>query len=167
VEQIRTRVAGLDVHRDSVTACARTPDEAGNPTADRRKFKTTTAGLGELAVWLADHQVTTAGMDATGVYGRPVYYALEGLVNELWLCNAHHVKNVPGRKTDMADAEWLADVVAQGMVRPSPALWHRSRRLRLQFRRGRVTSTNRGSCWRHHQPWLAWSTRSWTMRRGR
>jgi transposase len=119
MEQIRTRVAGLDVHRDSVTACARIPDEAGNPTAHRRKFKTTTAGLGELAVWLADHEVTTAGMEATGVYWRPVYYALEGLVDELWLCNAHHVKNVPGRKTDMADAEWLADVVAHGMVRPS------------------------------------------------
>jgi transposase len=119
VEQIRTRVAGLDVHRDSMTACALIPDTAGNPTAFRRQFKTTTAGLGELALWLADHEVTTAGMEATGVYWRPVYYALEGWVDELWLCNAHHVKNVPGRKTDMADAEWLADVVARGMVRPS------------------------------------------------
>jgi len=58
-------------------------------------------------------------MEATGVYWRPVYYVLEDLFDELWLCNAHHVKNVPGRKTDLADAEWLADVVAHGMVRPS------------------------------------------------
>ena len=58
-------------------------------------------------------------MESTGVYWKPVYYALEDLVAELWLCNAHHVKNVPGRKTDMADAEWLADVVAHGMLRPS------------------------------------------------
>ncbi|EQD47691.1 transposase IS116/IS110/IS902 family protein [mine drainage metagenome] len=58
-------------------------------------------------------------MEATGVYWKPVYYALEGLVHELWLCNAQHVKNVPGRKTDLSDAEWLADVAAHGMVRPS------------------------------------------------
>ena len=58
-------------------------------------------------------------MEATGVYWKPVYYALEGLFEELWLCNAHHVQNVPGRKTDLSDAEWLADVAAHGMVRPS------------------------------------------------
>ncbi len=58
-------------------------------------------------------------MEATGVYWKPVYYALEGLVKELWLCNAQHVKNVPGRKTDLNDAEWLADVVAHGMIKPS------------------------------------------------
>lgn len=57
-------------------------------------------------------------MEATGVYWKPVYYALEGRF-EVWLCNAHHVKTVPGRKTDMSDAEWLADVAAHGMVRPS------------------------------------------------
>ena len=58
-------------------------------------------------------------MEATGVYWKPVYYCLEGLFDELWLCNAQHVKNVPGRKTDLSDAEWLADVAAHGMVRPS------------------------------------------------
>ena len=63
--------------------------------------------------------MTSAATESTGVYWKPVYYALEDLVADLWLCNAHHVKNVPGRKTDMADAEWLADVVAHGMVRPS------------------------------------------------
>src|SRR3546814_17587606 len=58
-------------------------------------------------------------MEATGVYWRPVYYGLEDRFEALWLVNAHHVKNVPGRKTDMSDAEWLADVAAPGMVRPS------------------------------------------------
>jgi transposase len=78
-----------------------------------------TSGLGQLAAWLSEHRVEVVGMEATGVYWKPPYYALEGREFELWLCNAHHVKNVPGRKTDMSDAEWLADVVAHGMVRPS------------------------------------------------
>jgi transposase len=63
--------------------------------------------------------ILTVGMEATGVYWKAIYYPLEGLFEEVWLYNAHHVKNVPGRKTDMSDAEWLADVVAHGMVRPS------------------------------------------------
>ncbi|WP_276937596.1 IS110 family transposase, partial [Ferrimicrobium acidiphilum] len=66
-----------------------------------------------------DAGVSTVVMEATGVYWKPVYYTLEGLFPQLWLCNAQHVKNVPGRKTDLADAEWLADVAAHGMVRPS------------------------------------------------
>ena len=85
----------------------------------KRRFGTTTAQVAELAEWLADLGVTTVAMEATGVYWKPIYYGLEGLFEELWLCNAQHVKNVPGRKTDMADAEWLADVAAHGMVRPS------------------------------------------------
>jgi transposase len=63
--------------------------------------------------------VTTVAMEATGVYWKAPYYALEGLFEEVWLCNAQHVKNAPGRKTDLSDAEWLADVAAHGMVRPS------------------------------------------------
>ncbi|MHB8378742.1 MAG: IS110 family RNA-guided transposase [Acidimicrobiales bacterium] len=82
-------------------------------------FSTTANGLNELAAWLRDAGVETVAMEATGVYWKPVYYALEGLFDDLWLCNPQHVKNVPGRKTDLADAEWLADVAAHGMVRPS------------------------------------------------
>jgi transposase len=77
------------------------------------------AGVVELADWLRAHAVTTAVMESTGVYWKPIYYGLEGLVAELWLVNAMHVKRVPGRKTDVSDAEWLADVAAHGMVRPS------------------------------------------------
>ena len=71
-----------------------------------------------LSEWLAERQVDLVAMEATGVYWKPVYYALEERF-EVWLCNARHVKKVPGRKTDMSDAEWLADVAAHGMVRPS------------------------------------------------
>lgn len=119
MKRIRDRVAGLDVHRDTVVACVRLVDADGEVRTDRATFSTTTAGLGHLAEWLAQWEVTTVGMEATGIYWRPVFYTLEGRFPEVWLCNAHHVKNVPGRKTDMADAEWLADVVAHGMVRPS------------------------------------------------
>jgi transposase len=118
MEQIHDRVAGLDVHRDQVTACVRRPGPRGGVQTEKARFNTTTGGLAALAEWLAGHAVMLAAMEATGVYWKPVYYALEGRF-ELWLCNAHHVKNVPGRKTDMSDAEWLADVAAHGMVRPS------------------------------------------------
>jgi transposase len=119
MKQIRERVAGLDVHRDSVTACVRFPDGDGGIAIERRTFGTMVPEVGALAAWLVDFEVTTVAMEATGVYWKPVFYPLEGLFPEVWLCNAQHVKNVPGRKTDMADAEWLADVVAHGMVRPS------------------------------------------------
>jgi transposase len=118
MEQIHDRVAGLDVHRDTVAVCVRTPGPRGGVHTEKARFDTTTGGLGGLAGWLAEREVALAAMEATGVYWKPVYYALEDRF-ELWLCNAHHVKNVPGRKTDMSDAEWLADVAAHGMVRPS------------------------------------------------
>ena len=118
MQRIRDRVAGLDVHRDRVVACIRAADGARVKTV-KRSFSTTTAGTAELAAWLADHEVATAAMEATGVYWKPVYYGLEGLVPELWLVNANHVKRVPGRKSDLSDAEWLADVAAHGMVRPN------------------------------------------------
>ncbi len=118
MEQIHDRVAGLDVHRDVVAACARVPGRRGRPTVDKQRFSTTAVGLAQLSDWLAGHDVSLAAMEATGVYWKVVYYALENRFT-VWLCNAHHVKNVPGRKTDMSDAEWLADVAAHGMVRPS------------------------------------------------
>jgi transposase len=120
VEQIRDRVAALDVHRDSVTVCVRVPGTRRAAVETKKaRFGTTARELVALAEWLAGQCVTTVGMEATGVYWKPVFYALEGLFEEVWLFNAHHVKNVPGRKTDLSDAEWLADVVAHGMVRPS------------------------------------------------
>jgi transposase len=118
VKQQCDRVAGLDVHRDTVVACVRL-GWGDEPEVHKARFATTTGGVAELAGWMADFEVTRVVMESTGVYWKPVYYPLEGLFAELWLVNAAHVKNVPGRKTDMADAEWLADVAAHGMVRPS------------------------------------------------
>nr|WP_276973910.1 IS110 family transposase [Ferrimicrobium acidiphilum] len=112
-------MGGLDVHRDTVVACTRVREPDGMVTLSKETFNTTRKGLEDLARFLIDAGVSTVVMEATGVYWKPVYYTLEGLFPQLWLCNAQHVKNVPGRKTDLADAEWLADVAAHGMVRPS------------------------------------------------
>jgi len=116
---IRDKVAGLDIHRDTVVACCRVHHQGRRVAVTKRSFSTTTKGLTELVDWLSEASVTTIAMEATGVYWKPVYYSLEGHFDELWLCNAQHVKNVPGRKTDLNDAEWLADVASHGMVRAS------------------------------------------------
>jgi transposase len=119
MDRIHERVAGLDVHRDSVAACVLVADGRKRPIARKERFATTTGGLDKLAEWLEGWGVTAVAMEATGVYWKCVYYALEDRFERVWLCNAQHVKRVPGRKTDMSDAEWLADVMAHGMVRPS------------------------------------------------
>ena len=100
MEQIYERVAGCDVHRDQVTVCVRTPGPRGGVHKDKARFKTTTAGLIEMADWCGERAVELVAMEATGVYWKPVYYALEDRF-QVWLCNAYHVKNVPGRKTDL------------------------------------------------------------------
>ena len=134
------RVAGLDVHRDSVVACVRL-GKGDEVKIHRKSFATTTAAVGELAAWMADFEVIRVVMESTGVYWKCVYYPLEDLFPELWLCNAWHVKNVPGRKTDIADAEWLADVAAHGMVRPSFVPPPQVRELReiTRYRKTQVT----------------------------
>ena len=118
MQQIYERVAGLDVHRDNVVACFRRLGPRGGVVFEKQRFGTTTARLRELEAWLAERQVELVAMEATGVYWKPVYYALEARFT-VWLCNARNVKKVPGRKTDMTDAEWLSDVAAHGMIRPS------------------------------------------------
>jgi transposase len=118
LKRIVERCAGLDVHKASITACVRTPGEGGEPHQEIRKFSATTRGLLQLRDWLASFAVTLVGMEATGVYWKPVYYMLEDDF-ELWLLNARHLKNVPGRKTDVKDAEWICQLVEHGLVRPS------------------------------------------------
>lgn len=118
METIKDRVAGLDVHRDRVVACARIVEGTRVRTV-KESFSTMRAGVTELGEWLDSLGVTLAVLESTGVYWKPVYYGLEHRVAELWLVNAMHVKRVPGRKTDVSDAEWLADVAAHGMVRAS------------------------------------------------
>jgi transposase len=113
------RCAGLDVHRDDVVATVRVPG-AGRRRWDQqtRTFRATLAGLAALAEWLAEAGVTLVGMEATGVYWKTVFQALEQRF-ECWLLNAHHLHNVPGRKTDVKDSEWICQLVQHGLVRPS------------------------------------------------
>ena len=118
MDLIHDRVAGLDVHRDSVTVCFRAVDSKGGVVREKGRFSTTTTGLESLSGWLAARDVQLVVMESSGVYWKSPYYSLEGRF-PLWLCNARHVKKVPGRKTDLSDAEWLADVAAHGMVKAS------------------------------------------------
>ena len=93
------RCAGLDVHKDTVVACVRTPGKGGSREQTTRTFKTMTADLLALRDWLVALGVTLVGMESTGVYWKPVFYVLEDDI-ECWLLNARHLRNVPGRKTD-------------------------------------------------------------------
>jgi transposase len=90
VKRIRERVAGLDVHRDTVVACCQVKQPDRSIEVTKQSFATTVKGLGEMAAWLSDAGVDTVAMEATGVYWKPVYYCLEGLFDELWLCNAQY-----------------------------------------------------------------------------
>jgi transposase len=118
MEVLHPRCAGLDVHKDTVVACVRLV--AGKKvTHEVRSFGTTTAGLLALAQWLADSGCTHAAMEATGVYWKPVWHILDDGSLTLVLANAAHVKNVPGRKTDVNDATWLAQPLAHGLIRAS------------------------------------------------
>lgn len=112
------RCAGLDVHKDTVVACIRLV-EAGQVRREVRTFKTTTRALLELSDWLSGHGCTHVAMEATGVYWKPVWHILSDGGFELTLANAAHVKAVPGRKTDVNDATWLADLLAHGLIRGS------------------------------------------------
>jgi transposase len=120
MEILVERMAGLDVHKDSVVACVRTPGERpGRRRQQVRSFGTVASQLGALAAWLEAEGVTEAVMEATGVYWKPVWYALEDHVPRLVLVNARQVKKVPGRKTDVKDAEWLAQLGECGLLAPS------------------------------------------------
>jgi transposase len=116
------RCAGLDVHKETVVACVRVAAGRAGAAAETtvRRFATTTAALEELATWLAEHGCTHVVMEATGVYWKPVWHILaEGERFTLILANAAHVKAVPGRKSDVTDAAWLADLLAHGLIRGS------------------------------------------------
>lgn len=109
---------GLDVHKDTVVACLISPSREGQRTRETRTFGTTTGELLALAGWLAEKGSTHVAMESTGVYWKPVYNLLEGSF-QLVVANAAHVKNLPGRKTDVGDAEWIADLLQHGMLRAS------------------------------------------------
>jgi transposase len=116
---IHARCAGLDVHKATVVACVRMPGPRPDTRhAETKTFATTLQGLEALAAWLTAHEVTHVAMESTGVYWRPVFAVLEGTV-EVRLVNARHVKMPPGRKTDVRDCEWLAQLLECGLLRGS------------------------------------------------
>jgi transposase len=112
------RVAGLDVHKDTVVSCVRITT-GGQTRRECRTFATTTEGLTALAAWLEESRCTHVAMEATGVYWMPVWKILGQGEFELIVANAAHIRNVPGRKTDMNDATWIADLQACGLIKAS------------------------------------------------
>jgi transposase len=118
MEQMLDRVAGLDVHRQTIAVCVRVPGEGRERAQHVRTFGTTAPELVTLRDWLEAHQVTDVAMESTGVYWKPVFYVLEEAMRCL-LVNASHVQKVPGRKTDVQDCVWLAQLLEHGLLRGS------------------------------------------------
>lgn len=144
------RCCGMDVHKDSVTACVLLIDEYGEWRSEKRKFGTMTRDLREMATWLASLRVEAIAMEATGVYWKPVWNILEAENKfHLLLVNAHHIKQVPGRKTDQKDSEWIADLLQHGLLKASfvpPQTIRRLRdltRMRVKIRQMLATFANR------------------------
>jgi len=144
LEVIVERSAGLDVHKDIVAVTVRVPGPGGVIEKHQAEFATFTDDLCGLRDWLVALGVTRVGMEATGVYWKPVFYVLEEDF-ECWLLNARHMHNVPGRKTDMADSDWICRLVRFGLVRPSfvPAKPIRELRNLTRYRRTRIEERTR------------------------
>lgn len=151
MDVIHPRCAGLDVHKRDVVACRLTLDEQGRKVTLKRRFTTMTPDLLALSDWLVAGGVTHIAMESTGEYWRPVYNILEGSFepSSLLVVNAKHIKNVPGRKTDVKDAEWIAELLQHGLLSPSfvPPIEQRDvrdlTRHRTNFVRERATLVNR------------------------
>jgi transposase len=134
MEVLFERVAGLDVGKASVTVCVRVPGKRqGSRSSVTRTFKTTTGSLQVMRDWLLDNGVTIAAMESTSTYWKPPFYCLEESM-EVWLLNAAHMKAVPGRKTDVRDAEWIAQLLEHGLLSPSFVPPPPIRRLRMLTR---------------------------------
>jgi transposase len=140
METIFERVGALDVHKAQVMACARVPGRQ----PQMAEFSTTVQGLLALRDWLAAHRVTHVAMEATGAYWQPVWRILEDDF-ELTLCNARHVKQVPGRKTDVSDAQWLAQLMQAGLLRASfvPPKAQRQLRTLTRYRKTQIAERQR------------------------
>jgi transposase len=152
VEVVYERCAGLDVAKDEVVACVRVPDGAGGRRQEVRTYQTFSSGLASLTEWLQGHGVTQVVLEATGQYWKPIWYVLEERGLELLLVNARHVKILPGRKTDVGDAAWLAELLEHGLLRgsfvPPPVI----RQLRdLTRYRKRLIQAHTAECQRIHK----------------
>jgi transposase len=119
MDAIFSCVAGLDVHKKILVACIRRLDGRGRVSKQVKTFGTMTRDLLELGDWLSQHGVTHVAMESTGVYWKPIFHLLEGRFMEILLVNAQHIKNVPGRKSDVKDCEWIAQLLQCGLLRGS------------------------------------------------
>jgi len=144
VNRLIERCAMLDVHKSQITACVRVPDGDGGRRQEIREFQSTTSGLVLLADWLRSWAVTVVGMESTGVYWRAVFYLLEGEF-ECRLYNARHLRHVPGRKSDVQDAEWGCQLVEHGLVRASFVPSRPLRELRdvVRYRKAKIQERTR------------------------
>jgi len=144
VEVIVERAAALDVHKAQVTACVRTPAGGQGGAQEVAEFRTTVHGLLTLRDWLHAQQVSQVAMEATGVYWKPVWAILEDDF-ELLLVNARHVKQVPGRKTDVCDAAWLCQLLEAGLLRASfvPPKPIRALRNLTRYRKAQIRERSR------------------------
>lgn len=118
MEVLLERCAGIDVHKAMLMVCVRRMDKSGRTRKSVQEFGTTTAEILRMADWMARAGVTHAAMESTGVFWKPLWNLLEGRF-ELVLCNAQHIKRVPGRKTDVQDCEWIAQLLQHGLLEPS------------------------------------------------
>ena len=153
METIVERAAGLDVHKAQVTACVRVPGRGGGRTQQVAEFQSTVRGLLALREWLRSQRVTQVAMEASGVYWKPVWAILEDEFDCL-LCNARHVKQVPGRKTRAADAAWLCQLLEAGLLRRSfvPPKPIRSLRNLTRYRSALVSERQREANRLHNAP---------------
>ena len=120
MDVIHSRVAGIDVHKKVVWVAVRLPGERPAERAVTvKRFKAFWRPLRQMAAWLSGLGVTDAALESTGVYRWPVYHALAGAGIEVCVCNAAHMRNVPGRKTDLRDCQWIAELHEHGLLRPS------------------------------------------------
>lgn len=133
MEVIFDRVAGLDIGKETLTVCVRIPSTRHGRHRETRTFKTTTGSLRVMRDWLVECGVTIAAMESTSTYWKPPFYCLEEVM-EVWLLNAAHMKAVPGRKSDVRDAEWIAQLLEHGLLAPSFVPPPPIRRLRLMTR---------------------------------
>src|SRR5919205_2954022 len=118
MDVVNERCCGLDVHKQTVVACVLVPGAGGKPRKEVRTFGTLTDEVLQLAAWLTEHSVTHVALESTGVYWKPIWNLLEGSFT-LLLVNAQHIKQVPGRKTDVRDCEWIAELLRHGLLKAS------------------------------------------------
>ena len=152
MEIMHARCCGLDVHKKTVVACVLVTDTEGAVQRQVRSFGTMTADLLALSDWLGGYGVTQIALESTGVYWRPVFNILEDEARTVTLVNPQHMRAVPGRKTDVKDSEWLADLLRHGLLKASfiPPAPIRGLRELTRYRKGlvqqRTQEANRVLC---------------------